>query len=150
MTWVLDQLLKKELRNNLLTSKRSRKLPVYNISVPIKKAFETKFRKIGVHNPLLAELENNGVMLLWLWKLSMISPGKSWLRPWFVKMNRYKIFNKNRYPDMNYTVYTTYSEVITLLFLSPVREDVIKERVWNNNLVSKSLEIWGLTEWLGL
>lgn len=151
LTYQLDLLIKKEVSNQLVnTERRTRKQPNYKTFKSIIAAFDDRFREIGVHNPLLYELEKNGVCLLWLWKLTMISPGKNWMRYWFVKIKTYLLYIKNRITSMEYIIDHHYSEFITLLFLSPARSDVIKERVTSNNLVSKSLEKWSLTEWLGL
>ena len=61
----MQSVIKKEVCNQLVnTARRTRKLKFAKTHPAIQKAFEQKFRKIGVHNPLLYELEQNDVNLL--------------------------------------------------------------------------------------
>jgi len=151
LTYLMAQLIKKEVSRQLVTGdKRTRKGWQFIMNEKLRKPFEEKFRQIGVHNPLLDELERNGVSLLWLCKLTMICPGKKGNRYWFPKLKSYRLFNENKLIGEDYVLTDYYSEFTTLLFLSPAWEDVIKERITSNDLVSKSLEKWGLKQWLGL
>ena len=114
----------------------------------IQESFTKKFYETWLYNPLLHYLEQAGLNFLWFWKISMtdhrlISP--------FKKSNRrFYLYTNSHIQDQSYNVTLFYSDTVCMLFILWVLEDVVKERVRSDDIVSKLTEEGGLSKRLGV
>lgn len=145
LTEAMKRILLKDIRH-FLYSGMNDKCKKKIIGTTLNEVFKQKFYEYNLHNPLLHYLEKNGVSFIWLWKISLTD---KWL-PTMNRHNNYRLYTKPRLDNFKYIIKYNYSETTTLLFIAWLLEDVIKERIASDDLISKLSKKWAMNKWLGI